>query len=380
MGGSILLQHPLQLLLARGPGFWNAGRRRSTEWQQRVLARFLATLLASWFSLSLLNSRREPATRVAKPHDPEQADPSDVGSRMLPDDDKQLTGKTIDLTLFAATRAIDVIVGELWARHKSRRIATGHWTRVESLMGSMTDAGVFAISAGMVMWAWFYHVDRLPHAYRKWIGEAAEVDQRLLTALQRARRGEFVYGKDTGQALLLQSMCRDYGWPLEWGDPAMTTPLPCEMVHMGVGPSCELHAGSRFLRAFKFAMATYLPLNLLLRARSPSVKAFQQATQGAVRSSAFLATFISLFYYSICLSRTRVGPLVFSRDRVSAQAWDSGIDVGAGCLTCGWSILIEAEKRRQEVAFFVAPRAAATLFPRRFDQKVRQQRCFVVSC
>jgi hypothetical protein len=37
---------------------------------------------------------------------------------------------------------------------------------------------------------------------------------------------------------------------------------------------------------------------------------------------------------------------------------------------CGWSILVENAKKRQEVAFFVAPRAAAVLLPRRYDIKV----------
>ena len=50
--------------------------------------------------------------------------------------------------------------------------------------------------------------------------------------------------------------------------------------------------------------------------------------------------------------------------------WDSGLCVQAGCVLCGFSILIEAEKKRQEVAMFVAPRAAATLLPRAYERKV----------
>jgi hypothetical protein len=39
-------------------------------------------------------------------------------------------GKTLDLTLFAVCRAVDVLVGELWARRRSRRKATQKWTQV----------------------------------------------------------------------------------------------------------------------------------------------------------------------------------------------------------------------------------------------------------
>ena len=60
--------------------------------------------------------------------------------------------------------------------------------------------------------------------------------------------------------------------------------------------------------------------------------------------------------------------------------WDGGLDVGAGCVMCGWSILIEAERRRHEMAIFVAPRAAATFLPRRYPIKVRLGFFEVLSC
>lgn len=47
-------------------------------------------------------------------------------------------------------------------------------------------------------------------------------------------------------------------------------------------------------------------------------------------------------------------------------------------MMCGWSILVEAEKRRQEIALFVAPRAAATLLPRRYEQKVSRPSSLVL--
>ena len=56
---------------------------------------------------------------------------------------------------------------------------------------------------------------RLPRSYDKWISSAASVDARLIEALQRCRRGELRYGEETGQAALLQSMCQDFGWPLD---------------------------------------------------------------------------------------------------------------------------------------------------------------------
>lgn len=41
-------------------------------------------------------------------------------------------GRTMDLTLFAVTRAADVLVGELWSQRRTRRKASGEWTAVST--------------------------------------------------------------------------------------------------------------------------------------------------------------------------------------------------------------------------------------------------------
>lgn len=344
--------------------------------QLRVLSRFVATLIASWFSFQLLHTGHRTVVAQSKPSRTKKGDQDNADSTLGPSidtreyDPTRFTGKTLDLTLFAAVRAADVVVGILWGKWRQYRTARNQWSWLDDKVARLTDAGVFATSAGIVMWAWFYLPERLPRAYNMWIGEAAQVDNRLVEALRRARRGTFIYGKETGQAPLLESMCRDYGWPIEWGDPARTIPIPCEMVHMGVGPSCELHALSRFFRAFRFAMLTYLPLQLAMRIRSRSFSDIVKAFSNAIRSSTFLGAFISLFYYSVCLSRTRLGPRLFDRKTVSPLMWDSGLCVAAGCIMCGWSILLENAHKRQEIAFFVATRALATVLPRRYEKKV----------
>ena len=381
VGGYTLLQAPLRVLLKVKPG-WLASRGWWTvSCTGVVLPRFIAAFVASWLSLKLLNKTGRQPSRAHLPIGNESAGPGSFAngglSASTPEitlqrglSSKTLAGSTIDLTLLVTIRALDIIIGDLWKRRKAYRKLRGKWTPLESSISRLTDAGVFAVSSGFIMWSWFYFPERLPRAYNKWIGEAAQVDHRLVEALRKARRGDFVYGRNTGQTEVLQSMCKDYGWPLSWGDPAQTIPIPCEMVHMGEGPSCHRHAVVRFIRAFKFALVMYLPLQLLVKARNPSLKSLKQACRDALRSSAFLGAFISLFYYSVCLSRTTLGPRIFSRNTITPMVWDQGLCVQAGCMMCGWSILVEAEKRRQEIALFVAPRAAATLLPRRYEQKV----------
>lgn len=239
--------------------------------------------------------------------------------------------------------------------------------QAETAVSRLTDPCLFVTSCAFIMWAWFYHPSRLPSAYNKWISSAANVDMRLIDALQKLRANEMSYGK-SGQAELLQGMCEQYKWPMEWGNPEKSIPIPCEMVHMGCGPSCEYHAISRFYRSWKWSMAMYLPLSmaLLLRGRI-NKKTIVRALLSASRSSAFLGTYITLFYYGVCLARTRVGPHIIGKDLAARQKIDAGVCVGTGCCLCGWSVLVESASRRKDMALFVTPRAMATLLPRRYD-------------
>ena len=362
------------------------------------LSRWFSTFVAAWLGMRLLQSKESKAFVETIPV--KSNVPPGVGTETV-----VFAGRTLDLSLFAVTRAVDVIVGELWSRRRARQTALQQWTKVsdpppcwasripdacgdanwlcqaESLVSRLTDSSVFAMSCALIMWSWIYHPARLPRSYNKWIASAAAVDPRLIEALQRCRKREIVYGEDTGQAPLLQAMCADYKWPIEWGDPAKAIPFPCEMVHMGCGPSCEYHALHRFYRSFLWSMATYLPLNLVLLLRKPTSKGLLRALVSAARSSTFLSAFISLFFYGVCLARTRLGPRILGEHRVDRQRIDGGICVGSGCALCGWSVLFENAGRRKDMALFVAPRALATLLPRRYslDKQWRETLVFATS-
>ncbi|KAM0463597.1 hypothetical protein ACHAPV_002135 [Trichoderma viride] len=367
VGGSTLLQEPLLKIISR------VATRLGAASQLR-LARWLATFISGWLSLQLLQSKRtHPSLTEAGLASAQQglakAVPNGYG------------GRTLDLTLFAVTRAADVLVGELWSQHRGRRKATEKWTVIEQIISRITDPAVFAASSGLIMWAWFYSPDSLPRSYNKWITSAASVDLRLIEALRRCRNGELTYGKETGQAPLLTAMCEDYGLPTKWGDPVTEIPFPCDIVHMGCGPSCEHHAISRFLRSWKWSMLTYLPLALALQLRNPKRIDLMKAITGSTRSSTFLAAFITLFYYGVCLGRTRLGPRILGKDIASRQWIDGGLCVGTGCYLCGWSVFIETAGRRKDMALFVAPRALATLVPRRYplEKQWREKLIFAAS-
>lgn len=366
VGGSTLL--PLLVLRALQAACRRLGSDSKSLSSRGVsrLIQLAASFISAWFSFQLLNRKPVSLQKVYR-----EAQDERVHETIVNQPRPQFAGRTMDLTLFTLVRALDSLTCISWGWGQRKWKGSPRWNLARSIIPGLADSAVFAASAAVVMWAWFYSPERLPRSYEKWIGEVAKVDERLIEALRRARRNIFVYGKDTGQAPLLESMCKDFDWPIEWGDPSKTVPIPCEMVHMGCGPNCEKHAVSRFMRTFKFACATYIPLQVAFRLRSmKSMASFQRAISDALRSSSFLAAFVTLFYYSVCLSRTRLGPRLFDGKTVTPQMWDSGLCVGAGCAMCGWSILVEHAKKRQEIALFVAPRAAATVLPRFYEQKV----------
>jgi hypothetical protein len=290
---------------------------------------------------------------------------------------RKLAGKTIDFTLFTSTRALSVLTIALWTRTQSSRYHPTYTNpKLANLLTRLADPAIFSASAALIMHSFFYSPDHLPRSYKHWIRKAADVDARFLTVLRLAKTGDWKYGVDNGEPnKLLRGVARDLNLPEEWGDPAVTVPVKCEVVHSGCGPSCEVHGLWRFWRAWVLGMEMYLPLQLVLRIiRQPTLRSLIDSLAGAARSSAFLGSFVSLFYYGICLARTRLGPLFLPPSKswgITPQMWDSGICILSGCMLCGWSILVETPGRRGEVAMFVAPRALAALLPRVYDGRKR---------
>lgn len=350
---------------------------------------FICYFLSAWVSFDLLNRdatwARKRANSMATREQMRPALGSPNQHHLLRlKSSVRYAGKTVDFTLFAACRAADVLMLNIW--HRFKRAQPSQKSIAPNLsyhLQQFLDPFVFSMSSAVIMWSWFYSPERLPKTYNQWIAKIAQIDTRLINALRLCRQGELTYGRKDTQDASLPSLCKELGLPESWGDPSTTIPIPCELYHCGAGRSCEVHATARYLKTFMLAMQLYLPLQSLSILRRPSISItwFQRSLRDATRSSSFLAAFVTLFYYGVCIARTRVGPKLFSRATVTPQMWDSGLCVLVGCLACGWSILFEKPGRRQEIAFFVAPRALATLLPRVYngEHQRREQIAFSAS-
>jgi hypothetical protein len=407
IGGSTLLQLPIKALLIQTLRVSRTTIKPYHKHNASLVAKFTAALISAAAAFRNLNrgssstapSVRQRRSMYAASHleliQPGPFDePPELDSREVSDDTlsarslsrADLSGKTMDLTLFAVIRALDVAIALAWDRLPSK--PSSKLTKVSRTALPL----LFCFSAATIMHAWFYSPSRLPHSYNAWISSAAKLDHRLLLVLRQARYGSWVYGLDTGKSNLLGSMCHDYGLPEEMGDPAKTVPLPCELVHMGRGKSCEKHALVRFWRGWIFAAKIHAPVQLIVllrrlkkngrpgnRLAGLTKPIITKALVDIARGSAFLGSFISLFYYGVCLFRTRLGPKLFSYKTVTPQMWDSGLCVLGGCLLCGTSILVEHPRKRIEILMFVLPRAAATWFPRRYLPEHQWKECMAFS-
>lgn len=256
---------------------------------------------------------------------------------------------SLDLTLLVVSRAIDTT------------LSSSLGAILPPILQKFGDGLLFIASCTPIMYSWFFRPHALPPAYRKWITSAANMDEEFISMLKGLHDGTIEYGKSTDK---LDIYCQRYGKDTEVGDIGKTIPLLCETVHAFKTPNCELHALWRFFRGFKFAFKLYGTINTVMLIFPKKIKMYTRilrAIQSTIRSSCFLATFIMLDWYGVCLVRTRLGPKLFPN--VPKERWDKTIGPAVGSFLSGFSGFVESAQRRKELALFVFPRAIGTFVP-----------------
>lgn len=219
---------------------------------------------------------------------------------------------------------------------------------------------VFVAACTQIMFCWFYQPDALPRSYRTWITRMADMDSRLITALQQLRSGRVRYGKASP---ILRDYCRDHFLDPRRAD-LVHGHIPCSIVHPACGEGCLHNCLSRAAGGMLASLLLYVPvhaagaalrtgrtLSALSAAGAPPSRlaavlldAVNRIAYGSVRSSAFLGLFIGLVWYGVCLTR---------------NAFRSDLTLGPlfGSFLCGWTILLEQPRRHADLAMFVLPRA-----------------------
>ncbi|KAF9899812.1 hypothetical protein BX616_002834 [Lobosporangium transversale] len=115
---------------------------------------------------------------------------------------------TIDYTLFAVVRALDVF-GHVAVKNR--------WG--PSWLGSYGAVAVFVLACTEIMFSWIYEPERLPGPYAFWITKMSRMDKRLLETLRAVRAGTAQFGQSNPPEVsgLLTSLCEDLGMDPKMG-------------------------------------------------------------------------------------------------------------------------------------------------------------------
>ncbi|MCO5611963.1 hypothetical protein L7F22_066223 [Adiantum nelumboides] len=215
-----------------------------------------------------------------------------------------------------------------------------HWQHGDTLL--------FSLACAQVMYAFVMRPETLPESYLEFISRTGPIAKPVLRAVRESCRGEpvdvatlsaFVASKTTA-TLELDPSCRL---------------IPCSAIHAGT-TSCMAHtsdaARSTFKKTFPLYMSlTFVPfvvLNLQKFMQAP-MHTFWTAFRGAVRSTCFLSVFVALYQGSVCVHRK-----VATKDHKLVYWFGGAI--------AALSLLLEKKNRRAELALYVLPRAADSLW------------------
>ncbi|KAG0212528.1 hypothetical protein BGX28_006126 [Mortierella sp. GBA30] len=222
------------------------------------------------------------------------------------------------------------------------------------------DALLFAIGSAQVMYAYTMHPDTIPKELFSFMVKTARVPAEAL-AFNRARVSGFpldvsqvraMIDRFTPTALNLQTVAT-------MSEHVET--LPCAALHPWID-SCTVNSLERFGQVTKgifpvYATLNFVPLVVLKMKRllKDPVSVLSKTTFNTLRSSVFLAVFVALYQTQICGHRNLMN--------AGWRLGDSRYLYWLFGLTCaGSAIMVEQESRRGELAMYVLPKAATSLY------------------
>ncbi|KAI7861729.1 hypothetical protein BDF14DRAFT_1898696 [Spinellus fusiger] len=229
------------------------------------------------------------------------------------------------------------------------------------------DSLLFALTCGQVLYAYTMQPQTLPPDFYSFMLKVARCPKRALEMNAKVVRG---IPLNPGEALTAVRKLRPTEHVVKVVEhmPALPTIIPCEIIHPWLD-SCSSVALERFSLVFKSMMPVYGTLHfvplLLLRTKSVMEAPFKMLSRTAIatiKSGAFLASFITIFQYQVCMHRNIV---------------NSGYNIGNSKylyylfgFTCSYaSIFLEEKKRRSELALYVLPKALQSFYQIAYQRK-----------
>ncbi|GJJ75846.1 hypothetical protein EMPS_08204 [Entomortierella parvispora] len=225
------------------------------------------------------------------------------------------------------------------------------------------DAALFALACGQVLYAYTMQPESIPPEYLKFMVNTARVPVEAL-AFNRSRVRGFPVDVSRVQALVR----RFKGTPKNLETVSKLTEytdiIPCAVLHPSID-SCTVNNAERFVQVTKNILPVYATLNfvplLVLRMKrlmADPVNVLSRTSFNTLRSSIFLAVFVAVYQSQICGHRNLVkwGWASGNSKYHKYLYWLFGV-------TCsGTAIMVEQESRRAELAMYVLPKAAESLY------------------
>ncbi|KAF9152157.1 hypothetical protein BG015_005710 [Linnemannia schmuckeri] len=222
------------------------------------------------------------------------------------------------------------------------------------------DALLFAIGSAQVMYAYTMHPDTIPKEFFQFMVKTARVPAEAL-AMNRTRvRG---FPLDLKEVRAMVDRFNPTALTLETVANMSETveALPCAGLHPWVD-SCRETNIDRFVGVTKsifpvYATLNFVPLVVLRMKRliKDPVNVLSKTTFNTLRSSVFLAVFVALYQTQICTHRNLL-----------IAGWKLGNSKYLywlfGLVSAVSAIMVEQESRRAELAFYVLPKAADSLY------------------
>ncbi|KAL7585537.1 uncharacterized protein LOC111895032 [Lactuca sativa] len=211
------------------------------------------------------------------------------------------------------------------------------------------DSLLFALSCAQVMYAFVMRPESLPKSYQDFIQKTGPVAKPVYKAVRECCRGSPV---DIASLSSYLSTIKGSEFIDLQEYPSI---IPCSIIHPST-KSCLAHNAYATSATFRKTFPLYFSLTFvpfvvlrLQKFMEAPFKTSWHAVIGAVRSTAFLSSFVGIFQGAICMHRQ-----VASKDHKLVY-WFAG---GLAAL----SVVLEKKGRRGELGLYVLPRAGESLW------------------
>ncbi|KAI8619735.1 hypothetical protein BC830DRAFT_1053704, partial [Chytriomyces sp. MP71] len=218
---------------------------------------------------------------------------------------------------------------------------------------------IFAFATAQVMYAYTMRPTTIPDSYNKFIVTTGPIPADIILLVRQQLSGIPLDPDSVMKAVVKHKgsqQCMDVAAAL----PAFPDIVPCEVLHPAI-EGCSIQAVWTLSKVLKTILPVYFSLNfvpmVVLKTRellrNPQALLWR-GVKNSFRSSMFLAVYVASFMRIACILRDLQRYKILPRDNRYLY-WLNGF-------LSSWSIFIEDEKRRSELAMYVLPRGMDALY------------------